>query len=73
MSKGRSSNTHINLAVRRTYVALMDLFITPDITYIKSEANPADPISHGEPGPAGKHVFPSFKLPDELINCFVDV
>ena len=73
MSKGRSSNVHINLAVRRTYVALMDLFITPNIIYIESEANPADPISRGEPGPVGKRVFPSFKLPDELIDCFIDV
>ena len=73
MSKGRSSNVHINLAVRHTYVALMDLFITPNIIYIESEANPADPIPCGEPGRVGKHVFPSFKLPDELIDCFIDV
>jgi len=73
MSKGHSSNTHINLTIHQTYMALMDLFITPDITYIKSEANLADPILCGEPGPVGKCVFPSFKLPDKLINCFIDV
>ena len=73
MSKGSSSNVHINLAVCHTYVALMDLFITPNIIYIESEANPADPILRREPGLVGKRVLPSFKLPDELINCFVDV
>ena len=38
--------------------------------YLKSHTNPADPILHREPGPAGKQIFPSFKLPDELSACF---
>lgn len=36
MGKGRSSNSHINLSIRRTYLVLMDLFITPNIIYIQS-------------------------------------
>jgi hypothetical protein len=71
--KGRSANTYINLSIRRTHLVLMDLSITPNITYIKSEANPADPISRGEPGPVGKRVFPTFMLPEELVDCFVHV
>jgi hypothetical protein len=72
LGKGRSSNSHINFSVRRTYVALADLLITPELAYIKSEANPADPISRGEPGPVGKRMFPNFTLPEELASCFVD-
>ena len=73
LGKGRSSNSHINLSVRRTYVVLMDLLITPELHYIESEANPADPISRGEPGPVGKQIVPAFTLPEELAICFVDV
>ena len=55
------------------YVVLMDLLITPELHYIESEANPADPISRGEPGPVGKQIVPAFTLPEELAICFVDV
>jgi len=73
LGKGHSPNTHINLSVRRIHLALTDLFITPKFTYIESGANPADPISRGESGPAGRRIFPTFMLLEELINCFVDV
>lgn len=46
---------------------------TIEIVYIESIANPADPISRGEPGVAGKQIFPSFKLPEELSHCFLHV
>ena len=68
--KGRSGNIHINLAIRRTHLVLMDLSIITQTTYVESHANPADPISRGEPGAAGKQLFPTFKLPDELHPCF---
>jgi hypothetical protein len=73
IEKGCSANTYSNLSIRRTYLVLTDLSITPNIIYIKSEANPADPISRGELGPVGKRVFPTFMLPEELVNCFVNV
>ena len=73
LEKGRSPNSHINLSVRRTYLVLSDLSISPEIVYIESIANPADPISRGEPGEAGMQIFPNFKLPEELSDCFLHV
>ena len=73
IDKGRSRNFHINLSIRRTYVVLASLFITPHLVYVTSEANPADPISRGELGDAGKRISVSFSLPDELRQIFVNV
>ena len=73
LEKGRSPNSHINLSVHRTYLVLSDLSISPEIVYIESVANPADPISRGEQGEVGKQIFPTFKLPEELSNCFLHV
>ena len=73
LGKGRSPNTHINLSVHCIHLVLVDLFITPNFTYIESGANPADPILCRELGPASRHIFPTFVLPEELIDCFVDV
>lgn len=70
LDKGRSRNQHINSSVGRTYAVLLPLFITPEILYVPSAANPADPISRGEPGAPGKQLFPLFTLPDELRPCF---
>jgi hypothetical protein len=71
LDKGRSRNIHINLSIRRTHITLTDLSITPRLVYIESHANPADPISRGEPGPDGKQILLSSTLPDELLDCFV--
>src|SRR6266567_2615718 len=71
LEKGRSRNHHINSSIRRTYAVLLPLFITPQLEYVASAANPADPISCGELGALGKHIFPSFSLPDELQPCFI--
>ena len=71
LDKGRSGNIYINLAVRRTHLILMSTSLVFKTIYVESHANPADPISRGEPGPAGKQMFPSFKLPDELSSCFL--
>jgi len=73
LEKGRSRNHHINSSIRRTYAVLLPLFITPELVYVASIANPADPISHGESGSLDKQIFPSFKLPDELHHCFIYV
>ena len=73
MSKGRSRNFHINLSIRRSYVILASLFITPELVYISSANNPADPISRGELGPSDTRISTSFSLPDELQNVFLDV
>jgi len=73
LDKGRSRNHHINSSIRRTYAVLLPLFITPELEYVTSIANPADPISRGESGASGKQMFPSFQLPDELRPCFTYV
>jgi hypothetical protein len=73
IGKGRSPNAHINLSIRRMHLVLINLSITPHLSYIESGANPADPISRGELGAAGRRIFPTFKLPEELFNCFVNV
>ena len=73
LGKGCSPNTYINLSVHCIHLVLVDLFITPNFTYIESGANPADPISHGESGPASRHIFPTFVLLEELIDCFINV
>lgn len=73
LGKGRSGNSHINLSVCRTHLIFADLAITPQTEYIESAANPADPISRGEPGLAGRQTFPTFELPDELRDSFCNV
>jgi len=73
LEKGHSPNSHINLSVRHTYLALSDLSISPDIVYIESVANPADPISHREPREAVRQIFPTFTLPEELTDSFLHV
>ena len=71
LDKGRSRNFHINLSVRRSYLVFSSTSLVPEVIYITSEANPADPISRGEPGLPGKQIFPKFMLPDELIDIFL--
>ena len=66
LDKGRSRNFHINLSVCRIYVILASLFITPELVYIASGNNPADPISRGELGSLETRITTSFSLPDEL-------
>ena len=72
LDKGRSRNHHINLSIRRIYVVLAALFITPHLVYVTSEANPADPISRGVLGDDGARISASFSLPDELRQVFAD-
>lgn len=73
LGKGRSRNFHINLSIRRAYVVLASRFITPELVYIPSESNPADPISRGELGSIESRITVSFSLPDELRSIFLDV
>lgn len=73
LGKGRSRNFHINLAIRRAYVVLTSQFITPELVYITSEKNPADPISRGELGSKQSRITTSFSLPDEIRHIFLNV
>lgn len=73
IGKGRSRNFHINLSIRRAYIVLASKFITPDLAYIASENNPADPISRGELGSIDTRITTSFSLPDELRHIILDV
>ena len=72
LSKGCSRNFHINLSVRRAYVVLTSCFITPELVYIASENNLADPISRGELGSEVTRITTLFSLPDELRRVFHD-
>jgi hypothetical protein len=73
LGKGRSHNFHINLSIRRAYVVLASHSITPELVYIASENNPADPISRGELGSIDSRITVSLSLPDELRHIFLDV
>jgi len=70
LSKGWSHNCLINLAIHRTLAILYPLFISPDIVFIPSAENPADPISRRDLGSADKMLHPKFMLPDELQQFF---
>ena len=71
MHKGRSPNVHVNHSIRRIHAILIPRFITPVLTYVASENNLADPLSRGEQDPS-RPKLPSFELPCELRNIFVD-
>lgn len=73
LGKGRSRNFHINLSIRRAYVVLASLLLIPEMVYIASENNPADPISRGDLGSIETRITTSFSLPDELRHLFLDV
>ena len=73
LGKGRSRNFHINLSIRRIYVVLASQFIIPELAYIASENNPADPISCGELGSPESRIIVSLSLPDELQHILLDV
>lgn len=72
-TKGRCSNWHINLSVRRTYTTLSAANIIPGYEYIESALNPADPISHGELGCLEDRLPVSITLPEELTEVLVHV
>jgi len=71
--KGCSPNSHLNLSIHHTYLTLSHLSISPQIIYVESIANPADPISRREQGDVDKYLPHDFKLPDELIDSFIHV
>ena len=66
LGKGCSRNYHINLSIWRAYVVLASHLITPELVYIASDNNPADPILHGELGSIETRITASFSLPDKL-------
>src|SRR6266567_2986697 len=71
MDKGRSSNRHINLSIRRKYTVLSSLMLTPEFAYVPSANNPADPLSRGELGPQDSRIMFNLMLPAELQPLFL--
>ncbi|KAF8832843.1 hypothetical protein HHX47_DHR1001714 [Lentinula edodes] len=66
--KSRSPNYWINMSIRRTCAIIGPLFILPELIYIESANNPADPISRGILGLQDNRLPLQFQLPDELSN-----
>lgn len=71
--KGQSGNFNINLSVRRTYSIISSILVLPDLIYIKSEDNPADPISRGDVGRLEDRLDCNIELPLELHPLFTHV
>ncbi|KAL1739724.1 hypothetical protein HDZ31DRAFT_48907, partial [Schizophyllum fasciatum] len=71
-TKGRSSNEHINLCVRRSISFAARHLLVLDFVYVASADNPADPISRGDLGPPSLHIKRKFALPDVLSECLRD-
>ncbi len=71
--KGRSHSISMNLAIQRSYIVLTDKNIHLSIVYMASTRNPADPISHGDLGPASSRLRSSFSLLRELIPYIAHV
>jgi hypothetical protein len=71
LDKGRSPNYHINLSIRRLYTILITHFITPQLRFVPSKDNPANPISRREQGSPDLQLPYSFRMPDELKPVFV--
>lgn len=72
-TKGRSSNEHINLCVRRTLTSAATHLITTQFVYVPSADNPADPISRGILGPPHALIQRQFATPLELAPYMWDV
>lgn len=64
--KGRSRNFQVNLSIRRSGTCLYACNNTLDLRYVKSEDNPADPISRGILGSKDQHLKLQIALPQEL-------
>lgn len=71
IGKGRSPNHAINVAVRRIHTAIIPTFITPNLVYVKTDLNLADPVSRGILGPQNLCIRSKFALPDELQTVFI--
>ena len=66
MNKSRSPNYWINMSIRRICATIGPLYIQPELEYIESAKNPANPISRGILGPQEDRLPLQFQLPDEL-------
>ncbi|KAJ3549428.1 hypothetical protein NMY22_g883 [Coprinellus aureogranulatus] len=64
--KGRSRNVQVNFSIRRFMAILDSLHISLEVEYVKSEDNPADPVSRGIVGPSSRQLTPVVPLPAEL-------
>ncbi|KAJ3497203.1 hypothetical protein NMY22_g19725 [Coprinellus aureogranulatus] len=65
--KGRSRNVEVNYSIRRFMNILDSLHLFLEVEYVRSEENPADPISRGDLGPQELQIRPSVMLPEELL------
>lgn len=65
--KGRSRNVQVNYSIRRFMSILDSLHLFLEVEYVRSEDNPADPISRGELGAPDLRLSPPISLPPELI------
>lgn len=70
VAKGHSPNFHINYSICRTYTMLSSIFVTPELLYVASADNPADPLLRGECGLPGSRLDQKFMLPYELQPIF---
>ncbi|KAF8823347.1 hypothetical protein HHX47_DHR10000429 [Lentinula edodes] len=64
--KARSPNYWINMSIRRICGVIGPLFIQPELKYIPTALNPADPFSRGELGSVTDKLPLTFSLPLEL-------
>lgn len=64
--KGRSRNFQVNLSLRRACSCLAAHNLSLALCYIRSEDNPADPISRGILGLPSDRLHLSLELPKEL-------
>lgn len=65
-SRGRGRNFQVNLSIQRAEIVARSANIVYTLQYVELASNLADPISHGELGPAGLHLPLCFPVPPEL-------
>jgi hypothetical protein len=61
--EGRSRDVEINFSIRRFMSILDSLHILLVVEYIRSEDNPADPVSRGVLGPKESQLSPNYQAP----------
>lgn len=69
VARGRSTNYHLNLSIRRMAAITCSEFILPYFEYIETTRNPADPISRGTLPPASDRLPLTFELPPDLLSA----
>lgn len=64
--KGKSRSAAVNRSVQRLYDFAICAAITPSLVYVRSEDNPADPLSRGIRGARGKKIVTEIRLPSDV-------